>query len=70
MEGGACAVPLIATHLLIFGIAPLGMYTFYERAPLLATWKARSPFYALTGILVFMVTAPLSSLPPPCVHHT
>jgi hypothetical protein len=58
-------VPLIATHLLIFGLAPIGMYTFYERAPLLETWKSRSPFLALTGIAIFMVFSPFSDLKLP-----
>eukprot|EP00884_Botryococcus_braunii_P015806 jgi/Botrbrau1/2909/Bobra.0036s0047.3 len=49
-------LPLIATHLLMFGIGPISMYTFYTRAPLLESWKSRSPFYALTGIAFLMTS--------------
>ena len=53
-----CAqVPLIATHLLAFGLIPTSMYVVQQRLPQLKKWGAADPFLAMTGIAFLMVSS-------------
>ena len=54
-----CAVPLIATHLLAFGLMPTGMWVIGQRATQLKRWGAKDPFVAQLGLGFLMVRASL-----------
>ncbi|KAK9808670.1 hypothetical protein WJX72_001717 [[Myrmecia] bisecta] len=49
-------VLLIATHLFAFALIPTSMYVFYQRAPVLERWGAKSPFTGILGLSFLMVS--------------